>query len=100
MLNLLMEFANGLNKLSDKYIDEIEIILPYDSYKILEDETYKYMMSEPLIYKHPNTKLSIVTMCGIRFQVTCKEINDVLLQKKLKECFKTLSEQICGRFKV
>ena len=92
MIDLLMDFANGLNQLSPRKIDKMEVILPYDNYKQLEYELIDHYNYGEMLYGIPKTSLDVVTVCGIEFKISCKEINETMIQKKLQQCFKILSE--------
>lgn len=92
MMNLLIDFANGLNQLSPRKIDKMEVILSYDNYKQLEYELVDHYNYGEMLYRTPKTSLDIVSICGIEFKISCKEINEAMIQKKLQQCFKILSE--------
>ena len=38
------------------------------------------------------SKYNLQTNSGIKFSISCKELNDAAIQNKLKECFKILSK--------
>lgn len=92
MIDLLMDFANGLNQLSPRKIDKMEVILPYDNYKQLEYELMDHYNYGEMLYGTPKTSLDVIAISGIEFKVSCKEINEAIIQKKLQQCFKILSE--------
>ena len=92
MIDLLMDFANGLNQLSPRKIDKMEVILPYDNYKQLEYELMDHHNYRETLYGAPKISLDVVAICGIEFKISCKEINEAMIQKKLQQCFKILSE--------
>lgn len=92
MIDLLMDFANGLNQLSPRKINKMEVILPYDNYKQLEYELMDHRNYRKTLYGTPKTSLDVVAICGIEFKISCKEINEAMIQKKLRQCFKILSE--------
>jgi hypothetical protein len=93
LANLLNDFAYNLQEISPRPIENLEIILPYDNWRQLEHELHdiqKYASID--LYQVPNSEITFQTISGIKFKCTCKEINDVLIQRKLQECFKILSK--------
>lgn len=93
LMDLLQEFAYNLQELSAKPIDEMEIIFPYENYKMLEFELYNCgLIKSPLRYGTPDTKIKVQTISGLGFNISCKELNDQLIRVKLQECFKILSK--------
>jgi hypothetical protein len=91
LMNCLEQFAANLQEISPKGISEMEIILPYDNYRQLEFEYYQIDHTFKLnMYEVPKNKVSVRTINGIQFNISCKEYNDVEIQKKLKQCFEIL----------
>lgn len=96
LLDLLQDFAHNLQSISVKSIEELEIILPYENYKQLEYEISENTGWQKYSFTYNpyevNKKIKLQTTSGIKFNLSCKEINDAQLESKLKECFKILSK--------
>lgn len=92
LLNLLQEFSYNLQEISPRKIENMEIILPYDSFKQLEYELSSFSGYSFNMTNLTNNKIKVNSQAGIAFEISCKEVNDGLIQKKLRQCFKILSE--------
>jgi hypothetical protein len=92
IVEVLHNFSCKLQEISPKPIKDMEIVLPYDNYRQFENEMYKLENYRVNLYELPTTKFNLQTIGGINFSVSCKELNDQLIQKKLQECFKILSK--------
>lgn len=89
IIDLLQEFSYNLSGLtSTGQVDELEIILPIEQFKQFEYEIHDRYMS----YGPSETKYNLRTVGGINFKISCKELNDQLILKKLNECFEILKK--------
>jgi hypothetical protein len=95
----LHEFAYNLQSITPSEIKEpIKIILPYYLYRQFLDSAEKNMVA----YSQQSYELSqnarikgrftLNTMTGIQFTISCKEIEDDVLHKSLKNFFKDITE--------
>jgi len=90
IMNLLEDFAFKLQNLSARPIENMEVILPYENWRDLqfEMEHDKYNLR----YGVPYEILNVQTHSGIKFAISCKELNDAVIKNKLNDCFKILTD--------
>ena len=94
ILGILYDTAFKLSELSPvQKEEEIEIMLSYDMYKdaVAEIESHTFNWdSAPFI----TGECKVNTPSNITFKITCKHIKETLIQRKLQECFKILTDGI------
>lgn len=89
LLHLLRDFAYGLQGISNK---KVEMILPIDNFMQLKKE----LNSSENVYEYPSKSLTqkiiVNPQTEVTFYISCKEIEDNILNEKLQQCFKILAE--------
>ena len=93
VLDLLTEFSCGLQSLTPKYMKNLEVVLPYELYRRVEEELLEKTWYRGVhTHEVPDGTITYIGVNGVKIKISCKEVNDANFQRKLQECFKILSK--------
>ena len=86
VIDWINELAYNYQKLGLGDTDELELIVSSDIFNKLMCELENNMCNKV------EGKINAVSRYGVNVTVSCKEINNSILSRKLNECFKILSK--------